>query len=363
MRVAMINPQGYGNLQVYDNGLIRNLGDDIDVFYYCNIKAKKLEGLKCKHYFTYKTRSVFAIPTYILNMLRVWIDIYRQEVDIVHIQWAKLFFFDDLCMFFFRMVVHRKCRLVYTAHNLWPHKMSSKLRCVYKYRYWLPDVIIVHDQETANKIIKLFPRLNVKVVPAGATWMGSEGDLDPHVAAFCDHNAKKLLTVIGAPGLYKNTELLISAWLRSRLQDRGYYLVLAGAGYENTLKGDYQSRGIFWSQRSVSDRTLRYICERSFGFLLPYSRISQSGVLLTVTEFRKPILCSKVGALGDFVKTFKVRVLADIGSTETLAGSLNKFVSFYTDNNFVEDWGDVDDKMSWDAASKATRALYCEVSG
>ena len=361
MRVAYVNPQSYGNLEIYDRELLSAInadGIEIDYFVSTLIKKRCLQ-LKYKGIFTYNSKKgLIKFITYLINIFRLYMKISIANYHVVHFQWLKLPLIESIIIGILKYTIWRNTKIIYTAHNLYPHDSPYYYRLVYKYVYHAFDVIITHDDQTKKAIKQFDGFLNVEKVHCGPFYLELDDEIDKALVKKIDTFSGKFVLVFGSAAYYKGSDLLQEVWEKSQLHKENYKLVVLGRGFENFIEVSDEQNSILVVPKFVSNATLDYIIQECKFSLLPYREISQSGVLMTLVNYHKPFLIPKRGAFVEIVEKFKP--VTHLGSLETshIAEQCCMFVKSLDDNKRFINFDEIKEAYSWKKAGLQTREIY-----
>jgi glycosyltransferase involved in cell wall biosynthesis len=96
--------------------------------------------------------------------------------------------------------------------------------------------------------------------------------------------------------------------------------------------------------------------------ILPYIEASQSGVVQLAYSFKKPVICTRVGALDEVVKNGKTGILIEPKNSKQLANAIIKLIKNPGLSKRMGEAGYVyaKNELSWEAISKKTLNAYKE---
>jgi glycosyltransferase involved in cell wall biosynthesis len=360
INVAYINPQSYSNLEEYDRGILSVAAEDkaVKVDYICNIKLKRdIPNVSSFKFYSHSNKALFKGLSYVASTLRVYNRLVKKKYDVVHIQWLKLPLLEALFVWGLKKYFLPKSIFIYTAHNAFPHDSGRRYRDLYKNIYRVFDHIFVHDNGCLKTINDLGYGAIVNKIDVGQTPIGNDGELDVHLSRYVSQFQRRFILVIGSASYYKGSDLIYKAWIKSELASQGYAIILMGKGYSEFVDQD-STLNFFVLDSRVSEISLNLACEQCFGFLLPYREISQSGVLMSIVGYEKPMLLSNVGALGQFISYFKMPIYISSPASDEISDKLKDFVSYAEANKSFLPWSEVQKYFSWESAAKETFQIY-----
>lgn len=370
-KVFYIDPQSGDNLAMYDYELLSRI-EGIDIHYICSktYKYNKLENTVIVPLFNYtrKTNSLFKGISYIFSLISLLKYIIREKPQVIHIQWFRLPKFE----YYYYKILKKiyKFSFVHTVHNILPHVKTRNASVQYAKLYSLCDMLITHTESSSKDLVSRFriEDSKITVAPHGPLkYSISSDEISNRIREIKDTHkikAKNIVALLGYQSFYKGTDLAINAWLHSKklLNNPDWILIVAGKSKDYSPPELNSNQNIIIINDKLSDLDFISILKMSSLVLLPYRRIDQSGVLLTIIEEQIPYCATEVGEL---CKPFEV---GDIGwripypSEESVRITLEYIMknSGELDEKKERDiiWNTVKELYSWDRSSKITKEIY-----
>lgn len=379
MKIAILDITSRNAAQ-YNPALCKALSE-IDEMVEVTLVAPKLKGEA--HGFKYKKlwtlvpdkwgggegrikRVVRAIEV-VLNYLYVLYYISKTRPNVLHIQWLPFVEFMGgekyYLMLLKRLVPELK--ILYTAHNIYPHNLSGDKKASYVHRFISLDIYIdgylVHLNSAKLELSEEFK------IPLSKIFVAYHGiykaeNYTPSIMS----NSKEVKRVImyGFQNKYKGADILIDAI--GLLPDE-YKMKLSakivGLATDKELYFSYykkaQALGIEWINDYVSDKKLYEAIGESDLILLPYRKISQSGVLLLAISFRKPILTSNLLSFKETLDGYPDDYFFNSDDPLSLSKMLERFIDGKIDvglqMTIIEE---LNKKYSWTETAKSTLNAY-----
>jgi glycosyltransferase involved in cell wall biosynthesis len=252
--------------------------------------------------------------------------------------------------------------IVFTAHNILPHDSGDKYKNIFRKIYTKVHKIIVHDQSTKDEISTVFgiEENKIFVVPHGI--LSIENKRETKVK----HNETIVFSMLGHLNKYKGVDLLIDAWLTSdQLQFSKCKLILAGKASQE-IKESLKKLNAIENVKIIDD----FLSEEEFEnilaitdvLVLPYTKISQSGLMLTAFGYRIPVLVSAIGGLTQPFKIGKVGWILDEISSNDLQNKMYYILKKPTELKLIrkdtELWKKVETFYSWERIGQITSKVY-----
>lgn len=373
MKLIYIDPQSYNNLALYDKNLLSNMAG-INICFMGSVlfEYKVSANVTFLPVFNYSTKKnkVAKLLSYISSIIRAYRYICDFKPDIVHIQWIKFYVIDR---FFIALLQKRGIKIVYTAHNVLPHDSGDSQITDYSRLYHLVDRIIVHSINTKNELVVDFKvdSSKVCVIPHGILCYSIEKDI------ICERvrRIKKMLLLdkqivflsMGHQSVYKGSDIIRDVWYKNRyLHDKTkYHLVIVGKRGNIDFSCIENIENVTIIDSYVSDVDFQSYMRIGDVLLMPYRRISQSGVLATAINVHIPIVVSNKGGLTEPLE------IADVGwcigepgvdslshAIETIVSDKKKLYRIKTDES---KWTCLEEYYSWNRIGQKTLCLYIDL--
>lgn len=158
---------------------------------------------------------------------------------------------------------------------------------------------------------------------------------------------------------YKGVDILIKAFLDSKVSKEGVNLIVAGKGTLNDIPENLPGNVKILNKYIPNDELAHLIRNCKF-VVLPYRTATQSGCVMSAFAFNKPILATRVGDLPNEVIEGETGALCEPNSIESLSKAIDKFCG--------EDLTVLEDKIkkrfspeseySWAAIAKGLVNIY-----
>jgi glycosyltransferase involved in cell wall biosynthesis len=302
---------------------------------------------------------------------------------IFHILWNNKFEYFDrtLLMLYYRLLGKK---IVLTAHNVNAGKRDSNdswlNRLTLKIQYRLVDHIFVHTEKMKRELIEDFGvrERGVTVIPFGINNSVPDTDLTPMQAKqrLRIRQEGKTILFFGNIGPYKGVDLLVAAFLKLAAGDSKYRLIIAGkprGGCEGYLEGireairrDIRSDRVIQKIGYVPDEETELYFKAADVLVLPYTEVSQSGVLFLGYNFGLPVVAADVGSLKEEIVEGETGFMCKPGDPVDLAKTIETY--FRSDlfkcldqrRQNIRDYAQ--GRHSWDVVGEITRKLYEELA-
>lgn len=373
-KIFYIDPQSMINLARYDYSLLS--GIDLPIYYFCSKYYDTVVNprINYKRVFAYNkmSRNWMKAISYISSWLLILLYAIILRPKVVHIQWFRIPCFDYVVVRLLQCLF--RIRVVYTAHNILPHKdHESKNTETFRKAYQKFDRIIVHSQATKKELMTTFlvPEDRIEVIRHGilpfnvtdAQYNACKEVLDQKYAAL---RGKTVFSALGYQNFYKGTDLLARVWAETPQLRNNRDVVLLIVGQVNDASMDLSLLegidNVILDLRRISDEEFLYLLRHTSVYLLPYRAISQSGAMLTVLTERVPLLLSDVGALAEPLTVARVGWKMQRADEDELRNALLHILDHQEEIDAIradrEAWEKVCAFYDWQQISRQTQQLY-----
>lgn len=305
----------------------------------------------------------------LLNYLYLIIYIAFSRPDILHIQWLPFIEFMSMEHGILSVIhfVNPKIKIVLTAHNIYPHNLSQKNKEEYQRRFkQLNNVIngyMVHLYSAKTELASEFDIHPEKIFVAYHGIYLPEGY---SAKQNIENGSYKRIIMFGTQNRYKGADVLIEAMslLPKGYQDKLKVTIMGKT--EVGLYGDYIERarllGVEWINKFVPDEELYQAIGESDLILLPYRKISQSGVLLLALSYRKPILTSDLPSFRETLEGYPKGYFFKPDNSQALADMLIQYLDGKIDVKLLKNCINyLNSKYSWNESAKSTLVAYSNI--
>ncbi|MCR5125742.1 MAG: glycosyltransferase family 4 protein [Treponema sp.] len=360
MKIFYVDPQSYNNLADYDKYLLASIPAQKIFFCSENMPYSQIADTTIIKNYDYQGKNRFSkVISYLKSQRRLLKIIKNEKPDIVHFQWFKIPVFDYYILKQIKQVVP-KARIIHTAHNVLPHDSGNKYKKIYKKIYSFVDKIIVHAEISRMEISDQFgiSEKKIEIIPHG--YLPSKIRVKKKI----DNNNVITFSFIGFLSDYKGLDILLDAWCSCPeiLESNNCRLIIAGAGDLQCLKTIPTGKNIILENYFHSEEELAKIIGETDVAILPYRKISQSGVLLTYLAEHIPVLVSNIGGLIQPFGIANVGWILERLDSKCLSETLKKILTCndglaYKKNN-LDNWIKIDSFYDWKNIGAKTSALY-----
>jgi D-inositol-3-phosphate glycosyltransferase len=303
---------------------------------------------------------------------------------IFHILWNdKLELFDRTLLMLYYKFMGKK--VAFTAHNVNAGRRDSNdsvlNRLSLKIQYRLADHIFVHTEKMKGELLREFKvrQETVTVIPFGINNSVPNTELTPAEARrrLGMGNGEKAILFFGAIRPYKGLEHLVGAFQRIAPRNERYRLIIAGGpkkeseryvrDIQETIAKHPSRAQVIQRIEFVPDRETELYFKAADLLALPYTEVSQSGVLFLAYSFGLPVVATDVGSFRDDIIPGETGYLCRSYDPEDLANAIEMYFQSdlyrHLDKFRQEIRAYANRRNSWDGVGNMTRDVYAELLG
>lgn len=303
--IVFIDPQSYNNLCLYDKGVLSEFKKGEVTFFGSNLwNCEPMQNVETRLWFNYNSfkNPIRKAISYAVTLFNIARYIKQHDVKVVHIQWIRLMQVD---MMFISFLKRRNIKIVYTAHNILPHDSGNRFAKQFNKYYNAVDRIIVHSLRTKTELSNQLAVNEVKidVIPHGIIDIQEPtSDVAARIEQLSSKynlSGKIIFSSLGAQTNYKGVDNIVKAWSEhyELTKNSDCHLLIVGKNSDidfSTLEG---LDNVTIIDERLSNLDFLCFIKLSDVILLPYRKISQSGVLFSAINNNVPVLVSDVGGL------------------------------------------------------------------
>lgn len=352
---------GKGGITQYTYNLVQALNESGPNRSAAIVGAKKYELIDAPRNF--ELIQLFnRFKTNPIRLIRFFLN-HVQETDIVHFQLSS---YPIVILNIIRLIQRvKKTKIVVTAHNVVSHETFPVTRNALLKIYRKTDRIIVHAKQNKtdlNSQFNITPE-KIAVIPHG-NYEFVNPTKKEQFRSKDDPNFNLLF--FGFIRAYKGLDILLEALKIVVEKHQNIRLQIAGKPKESFQK--YQQMIDLMGLSEYINLHLDYVAvpqmesffENTDIVMLPYKRISQSGIIFLAYAFGKPVIASSVGGLPEVVDDGQSGLLVPAEDAEALAKAILQLAS---DPQKVQQMARYaqqlsQDKFSWQSIARKTSDLY-----
>tara|TARA_X000000950_G_scaffold102342_1_gene129282 strand:+ start:29132 stop:30253 length:1122 start_codon:yes stop_codon:yes gene_type:complete len=255
--------------------------------------------------------------------LKLLIIIKKFEPNVIIFPYWNVFLIPlYLFIIFFTKFFHKKIIFLSIIHNLKDHEISKLKNILIKYFYKKINLAIIHETKTNDEVYEV---LNTKIK-----------------YIFLNHPIYKIEKIPFKPKENKTFNFMYYGFIRkykgldyllkalSKIKNSNIKLIIIGEIWYKNKKFwtdmikqlDIEENVIFISNY-VEDKELIQYMNMANCFILPYTKVTSSGVLSQAINFKKPFITSDIGIFSYIIKKYKIGTLFKNKDIDELAAKMN----------------------------------------
>lgn len=300
VELFFVDPMSYHNLAGYDFELLSNLNKKIKVSFYANEKFNlSIPGVNIKKIYKYsQKKGLGKLISYLKSQIILLREIRKRKPDLVHFQWLKCPFID----YWLLAYIKKYSRIIYTSHDAFTHDDEREYKASFIKLLKIIDQVIVHTSTSKQDLMAFLVQDKIEVIKHGLLKLekyfetGLEGQ---QLRRELQIGNETVFSALGTMDYYKGTDLLLEAWQSSATlrESKKVKLIIAGKNKMGLKKEAIRAENVIFIDRFISDEEFYALIKLSDLIILPYRRISQSGLLLSAIAAEKKVLVSAAGEL------------------------------------------------------------------
>ncbi len=298
-----------------------------------------------------------------INWLKIGKEIRKKEADIVIIKFWLPFMAPCLGTIARLARKNHKTKVISVLDNIIPHEKRIGDYVFARYFVRSVDSFIAMSKSVFNDVNIFDNKKPKKLCPHPLYDNFGEVVERAEAAKYLnlDTNMKYIL-FFGIVREYKGLDLLLKAFAKTDLYDKGVRLIVAGEFYNNSeqyyvLEKDLLLEGkIEWFSKFIPDSEVKYFFSLADIVVQPYKSATQSGVTQIAYHFEKPMLVTNVGGLGEIVPDRKVGYTVN-PAPEEIAKALQDFFENNRQETFTD--GVIEEKKKYTWSRMTDEIIQC----
>jgi glycosyltransferase involved in cell wall biosynthesis len=302
--------------------------------------------------------------------------------SIFHILWNnKIQVLDRTLLMLYYKYLGKK--IAFTAHNVNAGKRDSNdsllNRLSLRIQYWLADHIFVHTEKMKSELLEDFGVRDcaVTVIPFGINNAVPNTDLTPEQAKqrLGIREGERTILFFGRIGRYKGLEFLVAAFQEIVARTTDYRLIIAGkpkrgsekywGEIQRTISGDVTRGWVIHNSEYIPDEDTELYFKAADVLVLPYTQLSQSGVLFLGYSFGLPVIATDVESFREDIIEGRTGLLCKPCDPVDLAKTIEAYFESDLFKNLNDRRQEIRDyaraRYSWDVVGEMTRNVYAQL--
>ncbi len=243
-------------------------------------------------------------------------------------------------------------KILTICDNVIPHERKPGDIFFTKYFFKVVDYFVLLSDKVKSDLLSLKPEAKHKVLPHPiySNFGSAVGKIE--AKNYLKLKDEKLILFFGFIREYKGLDVLFDA-VKLIKGSINLKLMVAGEFYSNQEKylkladelGIKENLLFFNDFIPTSD--VKYYFSAADCIILPYKDATQSGIVQIAMNFRKPVIATNVGGLGEVIENNKTGYIVEKENPEALAEAIKKFYIENKEEDFVKNLNEEVEKYSW----------------
>lgn len=317
-----------------------------------------------------KFKKLFKYNNYLFKIYKL---IRKEKYDVVHFQYFRRLRIESLFFILLKLI---GIKLAHTVHDVIPLNRNKLDHFFSLLVYKKADILFVHSNSNKNDLAKQvnLDEERIEVVPHGDfdTFIPDQIVTKSKARKFFGlSEAQNVLLFFGAIKEYKGLDILLNSLFITSNKIENLAVIIAG------MTGDAESREIVLKSKDTISKLPKEItfifhdrfiqdAEVAKYFIacdivvLPYRRISHSGVLHVAYSFGRPVIATSVGDFKEAIEDGKSGFVLSSNSPENLS---EKIIQVFSDRSKLEEMGKYarhlsETKYSWKNSAELMKLIY-----
>jgi glycosyltransferase involved in cell wall biosynthesis len=297
------------------------------------------------------------IPTEIIvdsinpfNWMKVGKRIFTDEPDVLIFKYWMPFFapcFGSIT----KHAKNNKTKVVVICDNVIPHENKPFDRTLTKYFFNSVDYFVVLSESVGKDLLSLYPNAKYKLLPHPIYSNFGNAVEKSAAKAFLKIKDEKVILFFGFIRDYKGLDTLLLAM--GELKNKNIKLLVAGEFYTDKekylkiLKEKNLESSVILKTDFIPTQEVKYYFSACDAVILPYKSATQSGIVQIAVNFRKPVIATNVGGLGEVIVDGESGYIVEKENPKALAKAIDKFYSEEKEIPFTKNISTLSEKYSW----------------
>jgi D-inositol-3-phosphate glycosyltransferase len=248
---------------------------------------------------------------------------------------------------------NKKTKVLVICDNVIPHERKPGDIAMTKYFFRFVDYFVLLSEKVKTDLLTLKPNAKCKVIPHPVYSNFGEGVSKEEAKKKLKLNDDKLILFFGFIRDYKGLDVLLEAMeiVKDKLDIK---LIVAGEFYSNKEKylniiDKLQLKNnVHLFTDFIPTSEVKYYFSACNVVILPYKEATQSGIVQIAMNFRKPIIATNVGGLGEVVHDNRTGFIVEPKNPVQLAEAIIKFYNENKEEEFIRNTEKEVEKYSWE---------------
>lgn len=252
----------------------------------------------------------------------------------------------------------KSARIIILAHNIEFHEKWFFAKPLTRYLLTPAHRIVLLSEKSSHDLFRLYPEIPKYRIVSG---------FHPIYEHFAGQHFSRLhpvekqtLLFFGLIKDYKGLDVLLDALPIVREQYLDIKLILAGdvygsfSPYQDQINRYNLEPSLEKHLTYIPDQRIKEFFQRSVVCILPYVSATQSGIISMSYAFNLPVIASRVGGIGEYVREGDqaTGILVDPGNPQALATAILSYLNNGLYQNFSNNIDLLKQNLTWEKLSQ-----------
>jgi glycosyltransferase involved in cell wall biosynthesis len=287
-----------------------------------------------------------------LNWIQVGNKIKKDSPDLLIFKYWMPFFAPCFGKISRIVKKNKKTHILVICDNVLPHERRPGDRILTKYFFKPVDYFILLSEKVKDDLLLLKPGAKYKILPHPVYSNFGEPVEKEEARRKLNLTDNKLILFFGFIRDYKGLDVILKSM--GELSDvEDIKLIVAGEFYSdrelylNLIDGLKIRHKVYLFTDFIPTSDVKYYFSAADAVILPYKDATQSGIVQIAMNFRKPVIATNVGGLGEVISDNHTGFIVEKENPKALAQAIKKFYTEDKENEFVRNIEKEVDKYSW----------------
>ncbi len=291
-----------------------------------------------------------------LNWRKTGKQIFNEQPDVVIFTYWLPFFGPCFGTIAGILKKSEKIKMLALCHNILPHEKRPGDRAFTSYFFKKINYFILLSDSVVKDLLSFKKSAKYKVLPHPVYSKFGEQVDKSSARDFLKIKDDKLILFFGLIRDYKGLDTLLNAM--PILKNNGIKLIVAGEFYSNKEKylkliEELQiSDSVYLHDEFIPSSEVKYYFSACDAVILPYRDATQSGIVQVAINFKKPMIATNVGGLGEVVRNGETGYVVEKENPARLAEAILNFYERNDEKKFHANLEFEAEKYSWSSFVK-----------
>lgn len=246
---------------------------------------------------------------------------------------------------------NKKTRVLVICDNVLPHEKRPGDKSLTRYFFRFVDYFILLSEKVKEDLLSIKTDAKYKVLQHPVYSNFGLPVSKEEARSKLKLTDKNLVLFFGFIRNYKGLDVLLKSM--ALLKENDIKLMIAGEFYSNSdyyldLINKLQLKNrIHLFTDFIPTSLVKYYFSAADAVILPYKDATQSGIVQIAMNFRKPVIATNVGGLGEVVINNRTGFVVEKENPEALADAIREFYKENRETEFVNNIEKELEKYSW----------------